>query len=123
MTEHSIEELKRQLDQARSHLRAAENACRHARERYDAALRQAHVDALAKRGIVLGETVVSAPHRWRGDESVVGVASDVQQDWSAWALVLLLLRKDGSVGKKEHKVPMRDAERWEVVGHYEPPKS
>lgn len=111
MTEHSIEELKRQLAQAKAALSEAHDRKTAAQDRLEEALKAELLRELAARGVVLGKTKVRAFRwEWNGPLFIIGVKMDF---WGRSAIpVFAKPKKDGTASR----FPLNlEADRWEVI--------
>lgn len=103
MTQHSIEELRRQYEEARSRADAAGKKARAAREALDEATIDAKKAELAGKGITIGETIVNV-YRARGGAfvgqyGVLDVGIDRCFSDRPAVLTFSKLERDGAVGK------------------------
>lgn len=108
MSEHSIKELERQVDQARSAYSLASDRLHSA----EAALKEARSNAARKEweaaGVTFGRTIIRSVINSR----TVGVAHAVEGRFGRPALVIRLLKKDGTPGKRERPIFCG----WEIIG-------
>lgn len=118
MTEHSIEELGRQLAQARAALREAQDRKAAAQERLEEAMKAKLLREIEARGVVLGKTKVRAFRRsWNGEYTphegplfIIGVKVDF---WGRKAVpVFAKPKKDGTASRSPLNL---ETYRWEII--------
>ena len=118
MSEHSTEELKRQLDAATSRRIAAERDEHRARRVYEDRLARDALAEFAARGIVPGAKVIAVNARWRGDAVTRTPATflGVEVDYGRVRTILGGLKADGSPSRARRNINCSRIEPFTEAG-------